>query len=333
MATNLITNGGFYNGSRDYWGYSDRVSFVTNAGCEGGVTPDGCAFMQNQGVGGAREIIQLVQNGIVGGHTYTLSYYAKRFNRYDTWAAIGYWDNTGTNWTFRDLPSMEYLLAHDQYRKITYTITLPSNIGPSLWVYIKGGADAVNGWSSLQIDNVVLEDNNAGSGGTDPEIGPHTANNTDLRGNPAAMEQNARCVYNYMRAKGWSRNAICGMLGNMDYESTINPGRYGNNGTNTNVFGIVQWNPGSKYTNWASQNGYTNNSMKGQLERILFEVQNPREQWGLRDPASTTFPAYTTSTKSAADLATIFRTNYENSGSGDSSRRSYATKWYNTFTY
>lgn len=171
---------------------------------------------------------------------------------------------------------------------------------------------------------------NGGSGGT--TVGPHTANNTALTG--ALLAQNAKCVYDYMRAKGWSKNAICGMLGNMEYESTINPGRYGSNGTNTNVFGLTQWNPGTKYTNWAALNGYNSSTlMKGQLERILYEITAPSSdgQWFGRSPyTGITFRDFTTSTDSAANLASVFRVNYENSGSGDSLRRQYATNWFNT---
>ena len=38
------------------------------------------------------------------------------------------------------------------------------------------------------------------------------------------MADNARYVFNFFRKLGWTSNAICGMLGNMERESTINPG-------------------------------------------------------------------------------------------------------------
>ena len=37
------------------------------------------------------------------------------------------------------------------------------------------------------------------------------------------METNAEYIYNYLKKKGFTKNAICGILGNMNSESTINP--------------------------------------------------------------------------------------------------------------
>ena len=37
------------------------------------------------------------------------------------------------------------------------------------------------------------------------------------------MQVNATYLYGYLTQKGWTVNAICGMLGNMQSESAINP--------------------------------------------------------------------------------------------------------------
>ena len=72
------------------------------------------------------------------------------------------------------------------------------------------------------------------------------------------MENNAKEIYTYFKDKGWTLNAIAGVLGNMQQESTINPGlwqslkEYNYSGG----FGLVQWTPATKYTNWAVANGY-----------------------------------------------------------------------------
>ena len=58
---------------------------------------------------------------------------------------------------------------------------------------------------------------------------------------------NAKCVYGYLTIKyGWSLQAICGVLGNMTVESTINPNRWqsdieGSGGGGG--FGLIQWTP------------------------------------------------------------------------------------------
>lgn len=40
------------------------------------------------------------------------------------------------------------------------------------------------------------------------------------------MQKNARYIWQYLGSKGWSLNAVAGMLGNMESESTISPCRY-----------------------------------------------------------------------------------------------------------
>lgn len=42
--------------------------------------------------------------------------------------------------------------------------------------------------------------------------------------NMPQMTENAKHIMSYLLDKGWTKNAICGMLGNMQTESTINPG-------------------------------------------------------------------------------------------------------------
>jgi hypothetical protein len=37
------------------------------------------------------------------------------------------------------------------------------------------------------------------------------------------MDLNAEYICRYLLAEGWTLNAICGMLGNMQAESSINP--------------------------------------------------------------------------------------------------------------
>ena len=88
------------------------------------------------------------------------------------------------------------------------------------------------------------------------------------------MEVNARYIFNYLKAKGWTKNAICGILGNMQRESTISPARWQNGaeGNMANGFGLTQWTPATKYFNWAEKNSLYPIDMDSQLTRILFEV-------------------------------------------------------------
>ena len=62
------------------------------------------------------------------------------------------------------------------------------------------------------------------------------------------MEVNARLIYNVFAAVGWSSSAIAALLGNMQGESTLNPGLIEVGGGTTSAGagrGLVQWTPAS----------------------------------------------------------------------------------------
>lgn len=67
------------------------------------------------------------------------------------------------------------------------------------------------------------------------------------------MTANAFMVWQYFNDLGFSMAAIAGLLGNMQQESGINPGRW-QGGTGPG-YGLVQWDPASNYMNYASRNG------------------------------------------------------------------------------
>src|SRR5699024_8041502 len=93
------------------------------------------------------------------------------------------------------------------------------------------------------------------------------------------MDNNAQIIASYLTNKGWTKVAISGMLGNMQAESTINPGIWQSLSANPNLgYGLVQWTPSTKWSAWAAQHGYAMDDGNGQLERILYEVAN-NLQW------------------------------------------------------
>lgn len=89
------------------------------------------------------------------------------------------------------------------------------------------------------------------------------------------MNNNAEMVYRYFSELDtpWAGEAIAGMLGNMQAESTINPGLWENGDKNNQEvgFGLVQWTPASKYIEWAK---YTFMSGDTQCRRIEWERAN-----------------------------------------------------------
>lgn len=157
------------------------------------------------------------------------------------------------------------------------------------------------------------------------------------------MRDNAQYIADYLFARGWTRNAIAGILGNMQRESTMNPGlweslSYGNM---SGGYGLVQWTPASEYTNWADARGYPwgNNSsnvtayFKGQLECILWEVAN-NQQWYATSSFNFSFSAFTKSTQTPEYLAEAFMRNYERPGVlALEERKQNARYWYNNLTY
>lgn len=148
------------------------------------------------------------------------------------------------------------------------------------------------------------------------------------------MKVNAQYILDYLTAKGWTKNAVCGMLGNMQRESTINPGIWQNldSGNTSLGFGLVQWTPASKYINWCNQNGLNYTEMDSNLKRILWELENG-EQYYSTDSYPESFRQFTQSTKDVTYLASAFLHNYERAGvSAEAERQENAVYWFNTLT-
>ena len=154
-------------------------------------------------------------------------------------------------------------------------------------------------------------------------IGNYYLNETQMQGN--ALE-----VYIFFSARGWSLNAIAGILGNMESESTINPGIWQslNSGNYSGGFGLVQWTPATNYTNWATVNGYDISDPDGQLLWIDTRTV-PTGQWIATSDYNISFATFKTSTQSPEYLASAFLKNFERAGvEVENERRTQARKWY-----
>lgn len=149
--------------------------------------------------------------------------------------------------------------------------------------------------------------------------------------NRKEMTVNAQYIMNYLTSRGWTKNAVAGMLGNMETESTINPGIWQSlqSGNMSGGYGLVQWTPASKYINWANANGLSYGKMDSQLKRILYEVKN-NIQW---IHPTITFKEFTQSTDSAYDLGMLFITAYERPADPNQpARGQQAEVWFETLT-
>ena len=148
------------------------------------------------------------------------------------------------------------------------------------------------------------------------------------------MQGNALEVYKYFTGKGWTLNAISGVLGNMEKESNINPGLWQSlkEGNYSGGFGLVQWTPATNYTNWANSNGYGITDPEGQMYWID-ALSASSGQWIATSAYSMTWSAYKSSTESPEYLASAFLKNFERAGvEVESERRSAARKWYDYLT-
>lgn len=128
------------------------------------------------------------------------------------------------------------------------------------------------------------------------------------------METNARWIYNYLGScdNPWTVNAIAGLLGNAQTESTINPGIW--QGLKVNVgpgYGLTQWTPYTKYTNWCKQEGLEPSSLESACKRLILESESGGLQWQVHSAYPLTFAQYIKSTASPYHLGMTFLNNYE----------------------
>ena len=141
------------------------------------------------------------------------------------------------------------------------------------------------------------------------------------------QRENAEYIFKYFKRRGWTDNAICGMLGNMQAESGIvaDIDEYGGGGG----YGLVQWTPKSKLTNWASARGLNYRAVDTQCARIQWELNNG-EQFYPSSYSRLTFHQYISSNLSPYQLAMIFNANYERPANPNQpARGTYATNWCN----
>ncbi len=144
------------------------------------------------------------------------------------------------------------------------------------------------------------------------------------------MQGNALEAYKYFSERGWSLNAISGMVGNMQSESNINPGiwqslDYGNYSMG---YGLVQWTPATNYTNWAAANGYDITDPTGQMQWIN-EVTTQVGQWIPTSGYPLSFDSFKGSEESPEYLASAFLKNFERAGvEVEKERRAQARYWY-----
>ena len=147
-------------------------------------------------------------------------------------------------------------------------------------------------------------------------------------------EHNVDIIASHFGAKGWTINAIAGMLGNMQAESYLNPAQWQHgypveaDPPDNDGYGLVQWTPWTKYSTWAGQDWRTNYDKE--LLRIDYEYeQGEGFQWITKPAYPLSFPQFVTSEQTPEYLAKVFFANYERGTGSTTPRETNARNWYN----
>lgn len=143
--------------------------------------------------------------------------------------------------------------------------------------------------------------------------------NMNKAGYEEQRENNALVIAQIMRSYGWKDNVIAGIFGNMQVESSFNPGAYYGWAEYSSVsFGLVQWDPTSKYEEWADENSYTPyHDIEYQCERIRRELEDGlggqylNRDWGVYAEFNISRSEFLASDESPYWLASVFAYNYE----------------------
>lgn len=157
--------------------------------------------------------------------------------------------------------------------------------------------------------------------------------NDDRALTEAEMTNNAAIIWDILVSEGWSKSAVAGILGNMEVESWLNPGKGEDGGIG---FGLVQWTPPSKLYRWIDANypGTPYSDGYVQIYRLMNEMYNPAafDQYY----ATTSYPlsasAFIYSSQSPEYLSLAFFYNYERGTLLGNRRPNAARKWYDLFT-
>ena len=151
----------------------------------------------------------------------------------------------------------------------------------------------------------------------------------------AQMKINAQYILNYLVSRGWTKEAVCGMLGNMQTESTINPTIWQSlkEGNTEGGYGLTQWTPATKLIEWANSNNLDYTDIDAQLQRIIFEVENGIQYYST-DSYPLSFKEFIVSTSSPEYLAKAFIYNYERPASYSTAetRSEQARYWFDLLT-
>ena len=154
----------------------------------------------------------------------------------------------------------------------------------------------------------------------------------DTSANPnmtaAEQENNVLIIAAYFRSLGWTDNAIAALCGNMQIESYLNPAQFeiGYNFSPSYGFGLVQWTPRTKFSDWAGADWRSNYDK--QLQRIKYELDNGLQWIPVSSYGYMTFSEFTQSTQTPEYLVMAFEYSYERGTPMTAEREAAARRWF-----
>lgn len=170
--------------------------------------------------------------------------------------------------------------------------------------------------------------------------------------NQQHRDENAKLIWDYLTALGWTPQSVAGILGNMDVESSMNPALIEGRGyhtlpTNNTVLaittqtgvGLVQWTgttntppAGQKLASFAIR--YNKEWYDGELQCFRLEREYDEDlqfDHGTVDGVSYDWQVYTSSTATPEQLAKVWQTLYERGGIDTQTRQEKARYYFDIF--
>ncbi|TCK93200.1 copper amine oxidase-like protein [Natranaerovirga hydrolytica] len=170
------------------------------------------------------------------------------------------------------------------------------------------------------------------------------------------QQANATYIYNYLTGEGWEKEAISALLGNIQQESQMNPGVWQRQDNTRLAYGLVQWEPATKFLDWNEGeikteklsvddvNDLAQNNPKKlidmQLEFLTNSMKPGQGEWipsiavsKHNAPYRMSSQEFINSTNDIAELTVIFNGHYERSSKPHMDNRiKYAEYWYKYFS-
>lgn len=163
---------------------------------------------------------------------------------------------------------------------------------------------------------------------------------------------NVQYIYAFLCANGFTKEAACGVLGNMESESQFNPGIWQSTNNLSKGYGVVQWTPATVFLDYAKEQGILSaataaatNALANSDAKTLMDTElacllyccttrhdffKPSESMQ-HSGYSMTFSQYKASTLPAETLGVVFHDHYERSSgtlAAVQKRGTQAQNWY-----